>query len=61
LDSLSSICSLLRSEERGNKFEAWRCLQVWENDPDAVELMQKYKNDSDIGPLITAHLDRFAK
>jgi len=60
-EGLALCRSLLRSDERDNKFEAWRCLQVWENDPDAVELMEKYKNDPDIGQLIKAHLERFAK
>jgi HEAT repeat protein len=60
-EGLALCRGLLRTDERGNKFEAWRCLQVWEDDADAVELIQKYKNDPDIGRLIAAHLDRFAK
>lgn len=61
MEGLSLCQSLLRSGERNNKFRAWRCLQVWEGDPSALELLQKYKTDPDVGRDITAHLARYAK
>jgi HEAT repeat protein len=60
-EGLNLCQSLLRSGDRNNKYKAWRCLAAWEDDSDAVELMQKYKNDPDVGQQIKAHLGRYGK
>ena len=59
--ALSVVKNLLRSPEKDDKWMALNTLRLWQSNPDALDLLEPYRNDPLIGKPVANHLARYGR
>ncbi len=60
-ESLKLAVKLLSSGTREDKQSAFQCLQQWRDDSQALDILERYRNDPDIGTWISQHLSNYGR
>ena len=60
-DVLPVLQALIQSPNTSDKWTALHNLQRWRSNPDALDILEPYRNDSLIGRQVTQNLEKYAR
>ncbi len=52
---------MLQSTEEADRWNALNNLKMWKSNPDALDMLEPYRNDPIIGSRVIPHLEKYGR